>query len=208
MNKKRVMDICREIITRKLDVAWICEARVDQISKDMLNLMERSGCKRINYGVETGATELIEEAKSGVNLTIINKAFQLTKSSGILAGAHIIIGWPEENLRTIQATYELISKIDPDHINLNILTPYPGTLLYNFAKKRHLIASYDWTKYTSHSVVMKSKWLNADQLQEAVNNIVRENLKRETIKLLRLAHKNPMIVVKGFMDILRSTILS
>ena len=36
LDKKRIFDICDEIISRKLKIAWGCQTRVDQVSKEVL----------------------------------------------------------------------------------------------------------------------------------------------------------------------------
>lgn len=206
ISKKRTIEVCREIISRKLDVSWICEARVDQVSRDLLSLMGKSGCKRINYGVETGAVELINYAKPGIVLATTKKAFNITKEADIMAGAHIILGWPEENLKTLQETCELISILDPDSLNLNILTPYPGTAFYEFAKKQGLIVTYDWTKYTSHTAVIKTKYLNPPQIQEAADKIMRKYVKRQILRLL-CGWRSSLFTVKRLMSIVKEKLL-
>jgi radical SAM superfamily enzyme YgiQ (UPF0313 family) len=196
MNRKHAMKVCEEILRRQLDIAWACEARVDQASKDLLELMKRSGCKRIHYGVETGDPTLIKDGKPGIGLETTRKALRLTKELDVWTNAHVILGWPDENLETLKRTYEFILEIDPDSVNWNMLTPYPGTTLYKMAKENNLILTYDWSKYTSHTVVMKTKWLDADQLRMATNKIIRDYSKRSMVKLLGYAKKKPLFTIK------------
>jgi radical SAM superfamily enzyme YgiQ (UPF0313 family) len=195
MNKKYATNICEEIIHRKLHIAWFCEARADHISRELLKTMKKAGCKRIHYGVETGDPQLIKWGKPQTNLDAIRKAFRLTKEAELWTNAHIILGWPEESLKTLANTSRFVAEIDPDYVNWNILTPYPGTKLYEMAKEANLILTHDWSKYTSHTVVMKAKWLNASQLRMAANKIIRDYSKRKMIKLLKSVRKKPRFVV-------------
>ncbi len=195
MNRKRAIKICEEIIRRKLDIAWFCEARVDHVSLDLLRIMKKAGCKQIHYGVETGDPELIKWAKPQTDLDVTKKAFRLTKELGLYTTAHVILGCPDESLETLEKTYRFILEIDPDSVNWNFLTPYPGTKLYEMAKETNLILTYDWSNYTSHTVVMRTKWLSGSQLQKAATKIMSDYSKHRMLKLLLHAGKQHRLLV-------------
>ncbi len=63
-------------------------------------------------------------------------------------------------------------------MSINFATPYPGTQLYNYAKKNNLILTYDWDRYTSHNIVMEPKNVDkfnilkySKQIKEDIINI-------------------------------------
>lgn len=195
MNKKHAIKVCEEIIHRKLDIAWFCEARVDHVSKRLLEIMKKAGCKQIHYGVETGDPELIKLGKPQTNLDTTRKAFRWTKELGLWATAHVISGWPDESLETLARTSKFVAEISPETVNWNFLTPYPGTKLYEMAKENNLILTNDWSKYTSHMIVMRTKWLGASQLRMATNKIIRDYSRQRTKKLLLSFRKKPRFVL-------------
>lgn len=182
-NKKRGMEICDEITRRKLDVMWFCESRVDEVSREFLDKLKKAGCRRIHYGVETGDAETLKIAKPGVMLETTKKAFKITRETGISTQAHVILGWPDDDLRTLENTRKFILKLEPDVINLNFLTPYPGTKMYEIAKKESLILTHDWSNYTSHTVVMRTKNLNANELYAVKKRIIRDFAKQKLKQL-------------------------
>jgi len=143
MDKKHAIKVCEEIIHRKLDIAWFCEARVDHVSKQLLELMKSAGCKQIHYGVETGDLELIKWGKPQTDLDTIRRAFHLTKKIELWATAHVILGWPNENLESLARTSKFVAEISPNSVNWNFLTPYPGTKLYEMAKENNLILTHE-----------------------------------------------------------------
>jgi len=59
INRQRVIDICYEIIKRKLKIIWDIRARVDIIDKEMLLALKKAGCQRIHYGVESGTQKIL-----------------------------------------------------------------------------------------------------------------------------------------------------
>lgn len=185
MNKKHAVNVCNEIIRRKLDIAWFCEARANEVSKELLRKMKKSGCKQIHYGVETGDPELIKMGKPGVTLENIRKAFRLTKEIGLWAHAHVILGWPDETQETIERTFKFVQKLDPHNVNWNILTPYPGTKLHEIAQGNRWIMTYDWSKYTSYTTVMRTKQLSTSQLSAIALRVMRRYSKRRIKKTLR-----------------------
>ncbi|MEM5867696.1 MAG: B12-binding domain-containing radical SAM protein [Candidatus Aenigmatarchaeota archaeon] len=198
-NKEQAIKICDEIIKRKLDVAWICESRVNEVSREVLLKMKKAGCRRIHYGVETGDPEILKIAKVGVKQETIERAFKLSKKMDILTQAHIILGWPNETIGTIENTRKLILKLDPDILNINFLTPYPGTKLYEVACQNSLLITTDWSKFTSHDIVIKTKYLSTTKLFELKNKIVRYFLKQRLKKLLLdiNAYKRPYYLLNS-----------
>lgn len=52
-NRKRVRDFCRLLIDRKIDLTWSCFSRIDYADEQTLELMKKSGCHIICYGVES-----------------------------------------------------------------------------------------------------------------------------------------------------------
>lgn len=195
MDKKHAISVCEEILHRKLDIAWFCEARVDQVSKEILETMKKAGCKQIHYGVETGDPELFKQAKPWTNLDVVKRTFRLTKEAEIWTTAHVILGWPDESLETLAKTSKLVTEIAPHSVNWNFLTPYPGTEIYEMAKENNLILTHDWSKYTSHTIVMRTKWLGASQLRMATNKIIRDYSRQRTKKLLLSVRKKPRFVL-------------
>ncbi|MBS7646618.1 radical SAM protein [Candidatus Bathyarchaeota archaeon] len=198
-NKKRALEICKELMQRKLDIKWTCESRVDEVNRELLEVMKKAGCRRIHFGVETGDPEILKVAKPGVKLETIEKVFKITKALGIIRQAHIILGWPDDDYRTLENTNKFILKLEPDILNLNFLTPYPGTKMYEIARKNSLILTYDWSKYTSYNIIMRTKSLNASDLytikQKMVRDFSKQKLKRLILQKDRPIVKRPQIFV-------------
>lgn len=205
-SESHAMKICDLIIERKLDVAWSCEARVDHLSRRVLEVMKKAGCRTIQLGVETGDERLIGEAKPRVNLNIVRRAFRLIKEYHLCSMAHIIFGWPEESAESMEKTGRFVAELAPDRVNWNFLTPYPGTKLQEIAKSRNLILTYDWSKYTSHTVVMRSKWLSGSQIWRKGNEIMRKHRRNELVKLPLSIYKRPRLVLEEIMASLSSVL--
>lgn len=164
-NQDRIDSLCDKIIGSGIDVKFLCETRVDTVTKDILKKLSHVGCNRIHYGVETGDENLLKRiGKPGINREVIKNAFDMTKKEGILTMAHIIIGLPGEDRETLRNTQEFIKELNPDQASFNLITPYPGTKLFSEAKSKGLIITYDWSKYTTDNIVMRTEKLKANEL--------------------------------------------
>jgi len=206
IDEKRAAKICDLIIDRKLDVAWFCEARVDHLSRRVLEPMKKAGCKAIQLGVETGDEGLIREAKPQASLDIVRRAFRLTKEYDLCSMAHFIFGWPDETAETMKRTGRFVDELAPERVNWNFLTPYPGTRLQEIAKADNLILTYDWSKYTSHTVVMRTKWLSANQVYGMGKKIMRNHRRNEVVKLLSSIDKRPRLVLEELITTFKSVL--
>lgn len=184
LNRKWAKAVCTEIINRKLDISWLCEARVDETSKEILTEMHRSGCKRIHYGVETGDPTLIGIGKPGVHLQNTQDSFKTTKEIGIRRHAHIILGLPGENRKTLERTYKFLANLDPDSVSLNFATPYPGTKMHETAERNNWIITHNWAYYSSFDVVMTPPNLNAEDLYRIAMQIEKSLLTQKAKQLL------------------------
>jgi radical SAM superfamily enzyme YgiQ (UPF0313 family) len=144
LNNDRVIEICKEIIGRELDVCWECVTRVDCVSSEMLNWMRRAGCVSISYGVESGSSMVLKTIKKRQTRSQIIKAFKMTHEAGISAYILLMIGNPNESKQSISETIELMRIIKPDKIKTTLTMIYPSTDLYELCKKRGLISDDYW----------------------------------------------------------------
>jgi anaerobic magnesium-protoporphyrin IX monomethyl ester cyclase len=173
-NQTHARKVCDEITKRNLRISWFCESRVDEVSHEYLQKMKASGCQRIHFGVETGDSQIIKMAKPGVTLDMTRRAFTLTKQNDIATQAHVVLGWPNDTLQTLNNTRKFLLELNPDALNLNFLTPYPGTPIYEMAERKSLLLTRNWSNFTSHIVVMRTMSLSGHQIMSAKNKIVRD----------------------------------
>jgi anaerobic magnesium-protoporphyrin IX monomethyl ester cyclase len=135
-NKRRVIEVCRKIIEKKLDITWNAISRVNHVSEQVLYWMRKAGCIQISYGVESGSEKIRKYLCKNISSEKIHAAFILTQKYGIMARAYFIYGAPRESRQTIQETIDLINTIKPLGAIFYILDIFPGTALYEDFKQR------------------------------------------------------------------------
>jgi anaerobic magnesium-protoporphyrin IX monomethyl ester cyclase len=136
VDKRRVIEICRKIIEKKLGITWNAISRVDHVSEEVLYWMRKAGCIQISYGVESGSEKIRNFLLKNISSEKIQSAFTLTQKYGIMARAYFIYGAPRESRQTIQETIDLINSIKPLSAIFYILDIFPGTALYEDFKQR------------------------------------------------------------------------
>ncbi len=144
INKKRVIEICKKIISKQLNITWAAISRVDCVNEEILYWMRRAGCVQISYGIESGSEKIRHLLNKDVKTQHIKKAFFLTHRYSILARAYFIYGSLEETWDTIQDTVDLIKEIRPFICIFYILEIYPGTKLYSDYQKRLGVTDDIW----------------------------------------------------------------
>lgn len=148
-NEKRVIEICKEIINRKLDVGWVCMARVDTIhSKEMLEYMKKAGCGKIVFGFESGSQKILDLMKKGTTVEQAIRAVKLVKEVGIKTSGNFMLGNIGETRETMRESIDMAKKLNTDTIAFFQTSPYPGTEIYYTAlEKGYLRKDIQWKDF-------------------------------------------------------------
>lgn len=147
---KWVNSFCELIEQRELKFTWNCMSRIDLICKDpaLIARMASCGCRMMSIGVESGVPEVLERLKKKISLEQINKAVQIMKTVGISYDWFMLMGSGDEfdTPEIIEKNIKFFSQL-PGMILVSILTPFPGTEVYNKLKAEGRIRHYNWEDY-------------------------------------------------------------
>jgi radical SAM superfamily enzyme YgiQ (UPF0313 family) len=147
VNKKRVLDICNEIVSRRLDIGWDIRARVDTVDEEILQHLKKAGCQGIHYGIEAGTEKILKILNKGITISKARQVFDLTRRYNIPVLAYFMIGSPTETKEDIFSTFEVMKALKPDYVHMTILTPFPGTKIYLDGLKNGNIEHDCWRKF-------------------------------------------------------------
>jgi len=75
-----------------------------------------------------------------------------------------ILGFPWETIDDMKKTVDFAIKLKPSYAQFTVLTPYPGTPLFNYALKYNLIEDWNWEHYTTIRPIMKGFYFTRKQL--------------------------------------------
>ena len=192
LNKRLVMELCRELVDRKLDVLWTCFGRLDNVDPEMLEAMKKAGCWQIDYGVESGNDRVLKTIKKGFTTKQALEGFTLTRKHGINARSNFILGLPGDTLETIEDTINFALACDANMAGFFLPQAYPGTELYDIAVKENALTTDDWSKY----IVVGDE---PSYLNPRIGSV--EKLKALQRKAYRKFYRRPKIIIRALRDI-------
>lgn len=149
IQRQRVLDICDEIIRRKLEIGWDIRARVNTVDEEMLRKLRQANCERVHYGVEAGTDRVLKILQKGITLEQTLQAFAMTRKAGISTLAYFMIGAPTETREEILQTIEFAKRLAPDFVHITIVTPFPGTQLYAMGLEQGQFTHDFWREFAT-----------------------------------------------------------
>lgn len=148
-NKRHLISLCNEIISRGLNTHWETLQRTDLVDPELLHLMKRAGCTRIRYGVESGNQRILDLMNKRTTKEEIAEAFKWTKEAGLETFAYFVIGYFSESESTIRDTIEFAKKLNPDWAMFTVATPLPATKLMEQLVGEGIVNADYWKEFTS-----------------------------------------------------------
>lgn len=211
INKEFSAAICDEIVSRGLEIRWVCNSRVDNVDLELLKKFKQAGCQMIGYGVESGSQKVLNQSRKGTTLEQTKRAVYLAKQAGLEVTGHCIIGLPGETKETIHQTEKFVAGLDLNFVQFYCAVPFPGSDFYKLAKEKGWIISNNWSLYEQNFSVLNYPKLSSQEVidlrQQAYRNFY---LSPKTIlkTLLRLRTPkeffNFLYMAKDFFSWIRS----
>jgi radical SAM superfamily enzyme YgiQ (UPF0313 family) len=133
LNRRRTEGICDQLLELKLGLVWSCNSRAETVDLALLRKMKAAGCRLIQVGVESGSQSILDNLKKKLTVEQIKEAFRAARQAGIRTVANCMVGLPGETREDFAKTLALVKKIKADYLNVNFITPFPGTELYRQA---------------------------------------------------------------------------
>ena len=114
-------------------------------------MAKKAGCYQVGIGFESGNQKVLDSVNKGISLEDSIRASHMIKESGIECAGFYMLGFLDDTVETMNETIDFAVKLNTDFAKATIVTPFPGTILFEQYEKLKLIKSYDWTKYNFHT---------------------------------------------------------
>lgn len=183
---------------KELKISWGCLSNASiGLDENKLKLMERSGCKGVLVGFESICQNTLARIHKNFNqsaqyVKIIN-GFHRHKI-GVLGC--FVFGFDTDDISVFNDTVEFVLKSGIDLPRFSVLTPFPGTPIFNALNKTKRIFDFNWDHYDFQKVVFEPKLMTKDQLQNGLYDvwkkcyqtkiIIKRGLNTPSIKILGL----------------------
>ena len=151
-----------------LNLKWNAAVALNALcDADLLDLMKRSGCQGLFVGFESIQADSIHNVhKIQNNIEVYEKAVKMAHDRGIMINASFVFGLDGDTPETFRTTLDWIVKNRIETVTSHILTPYPGTELYNRLKKEDRIISDDLSRYNTAHVVFRPAQMSQQELYD------------------------------------------
>jgi len=173
LRKKRIHEMCDEILRRGLKFEWIANTRADCVDYPLLKHMHRAGCRRIYYGWESGSQRMLDVLKKDLTPEVIIEAAKMTRRAGIWAKVYLIVGSPGETLQDIQETEKVLKLASPDLVRVSVFNPLIGTESWDGYLANIDLTDLSENYVSSNRSAYKHEHFTQIELEELRKNMVR-----------------------------------
>lgn len=166
-NRQHTKELLREIINQGIKTKWMAQVRID-IAKDpeLLKLMQDSGCCYVYIGLESINPATLESMNKNQTVEQIEEAIRAIHKYGIRIHGMFIFGADQDDISTIRSTVKFAKKLKIESVQFMMLTPLPGTPVFQNMEEEGRLISRDWSYYDAHHVVFQPKKMNFWELQK------------------------------------------
>lgn len=151
---------------KPMNIKWNAAVSINIAYNDeLLDLMKECGCQSLFIGFESiNPSSISDVHKVQNNIGNYEKAIKAIHDRGMMIHASFVFGLDGDTKETFKATLDWIVKNKIETVTSHILTPYPGTALYDRLKNENRIISDDLSLYNTASVVFKPNNLSKEEL--------------------------------------------
>jgi len=128
---ENLKDIYKEFEKNKINIKYRAHSRLDQIDEEKAWLLKKTGCFRLDIGIESGSLKILDYINKNIDLSELSEKIDILISNSIKPYILFICGFPEETIKDLENTQILINKLKKKKINYGIsfFRNIPGTLI-------------------------------------------------------------------------------
>lgn len=159
-DRERTKEILKQLMY--FDLSFACETRIEKVNIELLDLMKLSGCEAIHFGIESANDKVLKSVnRTNPSKETMKTILDYCEHIGIKTTCFFILGFPEDNEKTVQETIDLSIYLNPNIAEFFVSTPYPGTKLSKEVK-----LTKEYKDMTGYNLCFEHKVFTADKLEK------------------------------------------
>ena len=166
-------ELFKELIKQKINKSWLANGTTNVLGKvddEFLDLAQKAGCIEWFIGFESVSQKALNGIKKTHNkVENFKNLIKRLHKHGMAVQGGIIFGFDEDTPDIFDFTLEKMYEFELDIVEVNILTPYPGTPLFDRLEREGRIITRDWSRYNQVDVVFKPKNMTEKELYSLPN---------------------------------------
>lgn len=171
LNRKFALELFRELIP--LNKIWVGQASIN-IAKDdeLMKMAYKSGCRALLIGFESITDEGLGTYRKTLKTVQANvDAVKRLRDNGIFTMASLIFGLDSDTEKVFDISHEFLIKSKSAFFQSCVMTPYPGTVIFDQLKKEGRILTDDWSKFDTKKVLIEPNNLTSEKLLQGYDDI-------------------------------------
>lgn len=188
LNINRLEKLCSLLSNENLQFRGFI--RSDYVAKypEQLQWLKDAGFIKLCAGVESGSDKILKIIQKQTTSKMNGDVRSMIKNKEIHYESFIMLGHPSETIDDVKLTYNWLKINKPDDFDINLITPYPGSKMYNEAQPSNEMVNYDWEykgaffnkpRYSREDSFYKGKDAQSE------SNIRTKNISNKQYKILR-----------------------
>ncbi|MDD1743397.1 MAG: B12-binding domain-containing radical SAM protein, partial [Methanomassiliicoccales archaeon] len=175
---RRGKQLAEELGKRGFDdsVHWFFQSRTDDIVKhpEVVASLRGVGNDWQLIGVENGSPEVLKNFKKGASVNDAKEAVAILRKNDVFAQAMIVLGSRTDTSKSIGEVREFVNTLDPHMAIFTILTPFPGTEIYESAWQNGWIEDDNFAHYDMAHAIMPTETLTRSEVQRELYDCYKE----------------------------------
>lgn len=191
LKPERLEAICGGIIARGIDIAWKCPHGIyaAHLEPKTFELMRRSGCYSLSFGMESGNDEILARAGKASGVAELRKGVEAAHRAGIECIGFFIFGLEGETPETIRQTIDFAKSLPLDAAQFNLCIPFKGTPIRETYLAKGYVTEADLAAYDVDHALVELPGLSA------------KDLRRWRLKAFLEFYGRPSILIKNLRNV-------
>jgi len=167
-----------------LQLAFPNGVRADRLDRELVSLMAKAGTTNLAVAVETASSRLQSLIHKHLDIERVREAIRWADSDGIVTNGYFMLGFPTETAEEMEATISYAVSTDLFFASFFIVTPYPGTPLWDETVAMRESAALDFGKYNYLSGYFNLSAVSGGELRRLQRRAYRRFYNAKALKIL------------------------
>ena len=161
-------ELFRRLIPYK--IKWMSQASINLAQdRELLQLCAKSGCMMMFIGFESLSQINLQEMRKPFNkVGRFKESIEMIHDHGIAIEGSFMFGFDNDDSSIFKKTVDFVNEVNLDAVQFSVVTPLPGTGLYQKLEREGRIIERDWSRYDFLTVVFKPRLMSEEELQNGL----------------------------------------
>lgn len=167
LSKNYAYELCEALIPLK--IKWGSQGSMELICRDekLLKLAARSGCLSLFVGIESIDQETLNAAHKAFNkVKNYEENLKKMRRAGINIVGAFIFGFENDTPASFDKVYNFAMRNRMAMVNTGVMTPFPGTEVYEKTRREGKIFDHNWENYTGANLVWRHPTMSKEEIEE------------------------------------------